>query len=135
MEFTRNTVTVGLRYNGRLYMSQRIKVKNFVDKWQFAGGKVELDEHPVYGALREVLEETGLNIAIERLHYLMPITDDPTCDVCHAFIVELEQGEIPKKMEDTTSEWVLLTYDEALAKDLMPGLKLIINGLKHGIKA
>lgn len=83
------------------------------------------------GGAREVEEETGLNIGPERLSYFMPILEDPTTDVCHAFLVELTNEEIPIRTEShKMTNWVLITFEEALKLDLMPGLRTIIGKLK-----
>jgi mutator protein MutT len=133
MEYNKYTVTVGLiRFSeGKAYLSQRVNTKNFVGRWQFAGGKLEEGEIPVDGGVREVEEETGLKIETNRLSYFMPILEDPTTDVCHAFLVELTNDEIPKRTEHhKMTDWVLVTFDEALKLDLMPGLRIIFNKLK-----
>ena len=133
MEYNKYTVAVGLiRFSeGKAYLSQRVNTKNFVGKWQFVGGKLEKGEHPVDGGAREVEEETGLNIGPKRLSYFMPILEDPTTDVCHAFLVELTNKEIPIRTErHKMTDWILVTFEEALKLDLMPGLRTIIGKLK-----
>ena len=133
MEYNKYTVAVGLiRFSeGKAYLSQRVNTKNFVGKWQFVGGKLEKGEHPADGGAREVEEETGLNIGPERLSYFMPSLEDPTTDVCHAFLVELVDGEIPIRTEhQKMTDWILVTFEEALKLDLMPGLRTIIGKLK-----
>lgn len=132
MEYTKYTVTVGLLRDNKVYMSQRINTANFTNKWQFAGGKLNDNEEPVTGALREVAEETGLLINPYRFKWVMDILEDPTTDACFAYLVKLKEHEIPKRMEaNKMTEWKLLTFDEALQLDLMPGLKTILTNLKN----
>ena len=39
------------------------------------------------------------------------------------------EDEIPVRTENAMTDWVLLSYDEAMAKDLMPGLTYTIRKL------
>ncbi len=48
---------------GRLLLARRA-IAPFKGQWDLPGGYLEDGEHPEAGALREVLEETGLNIRI-----------------------------------------------------------------------
>jgi 8-oxo-dGTP pyrophosphatase MutT (NUDIX family) len=112
-------------------MSQRKNTINFSGRWQFAGGKLEIGENPVESGIREVTEETGLEIDTKRLEYVDAIFDDPTTDVCFVYLIELNETEIPLRIEnEKTGDWILMTCDEALKLDLMPGLKEIIGQLK-----
>ena len=115
-------------------MSQRINTKNFVGKWQFAGGKLEEGENPILGGVREVIEETGLTIDRNRFHYITSILEDPTTEACYAYVVYLNETEVPQLTEpDKMTEWKLLTLEEALTLDLMPGLRTIIKELRYTI--
>src|ERR1035437_657324 len=129
-EFTKYTVAVGLLRCGKCYVSQRTSTRNFSGRWQFAGGKLEPSERPKDGAVREVAEETGLVIDTERLRQIGCIYGDSTTYVCYVYIVELNASEIPKRTENTMTEWQLLTLDEILKLNLMPGLEKKIRKLK-----
>jgi 8-oxo-dGTP diphosphatase len=52
--------------NGGLVLVKR-KFEPYVDDWCLPGGFIEGYEHPEESAMREVLEETGLKIEIDRL--------------------------------------------------------------------
>ena len=130
MEYTKNTVACALRCGDKLWMSKRINTPNFPDKWQFAGGKMDKGEtNPIDASLREVKEETNLDIEISRLKYLSGIYGDPSTKCCYVYYVELNEDEIPVRTENSMTDWVLLSYDEAMAKDLMPGLTYTIRKL------
>lgn len=43
------------------------KFEPFVDDWCLPGGFIEAAEHPAHSAVREVQEETGLNVEIVRI--------------------------------------------------------------------
>src|SRR5215813_14125919 len=52
--------------DGGLVLVRR-KFEPYVDYWCLPGGFMESTEHPEESAMREVFEETGLNIEVERL--------------------------------------------------------------------
>ncbi|MFJ3500085.1 NUDIX hydrolase [Streptomyces sp. NPDC090135] len=54
---------VVVREDGRILAIQRADNGT----WEPPGGVLELDEHPEQGAAREVLEETGMRVEVERL--------------------------------------------------------------------
>lgn len=124
------TVAVGLLKNGGVYLSKRVGTKTFPNMWQFAGGKLEENELPIYGAIRETKEETGLDIDHTKLEYKVGIVGDATTKVCYTYVVQLETDQVPKKTEDLATEWEWFTFDEALKLPLLPGLKELINQLK-----
>ena len=47
------------------------------DKWYLPAGYLEIDESPEQGAVREVLEETGVRTEIVQLLGIYPYNDDP----------------------------------------------------------
>lgn len=47
---------------GRWLVSRRAPGRIFAGRWEFPGGKIELGETPDQAAVREVLEETGLQV-------------------------------------------------------------------------
>ena len=129
-EFTAYTVAVALLRGRRCYVSQRVNTANFEGKWQFAGGKLEPNENPIDGGVREVLEETGLRIGAERLRYVGPIMGDPTTYICYVYAVDLNEAEVPQRTEDKMTDWQLLNPSEILALDTMPGIKEIMGKLR-----
>lgn len=130
VEYYPLTVAVALVKGNRVYVSQRIGTKNFDKKWQFAGGKLEKNELPFDGGAREVKEETGLDIDPARLRLIGEVTEDVTTDKCYMYVVPLADFETPKKMEELTSDWLLLPFDEVEKMDVMPGIKKVIETLK-----
>lgn len=129
-EYTKYTVAVGLRCGDKFWMSQRINTPNFAGKWQFPGGKLEKDENPLDGGLRELKEETNLDIDCKRVRYCRHIEGDPTTLICYVYYIDLNATEIPVRTENTMTDWRLFTYDEALKLDLMPGLVETLDKLK-----
>jgi 8-oxo-dGTP diphosphatase len=53
--------------NGKILIVQRASNDTFPDLWEFPGGKREPLEKSVDGAKREVKEETGLDVEIDKV--------------------------------------------------------------------
>lgn len=61
-------VAAGLIYkDGRLLIAQRLPGTHGELKWEFPGGKLEADEDPRVCLAREVREELGIEIAVEKI--------------------------------------------------------------------
>lgn len=131
MEYTHYTVAVGLLLGNRVYLSKRLNTPNFPNKWQFAGGKLEQGEDAMMGCIREVKEETGIDLSTDRLVYVHNIHGDPTIYCCYLYYVVLRRDEVPMLTEySKMTEWRLFTYDLASKLDLMPGLEEVIGWLQ-----
>jgi len=62
------SVKVVIRHNGRLLLLKRSSnCRSNAGKWDLPGGKVELGESFDRALLREVAEETGLTISLQRV--------------------------------------------------------------------
>ena len=124
------TVCCAIRTGDKLYLSERINTAEFHGYWQFAGGELEKNENPRDGAKRELLEETALDIDIGRFFYVTSILNDPSTKVCYVYYVDLGEAEYPMRTENKSSDWQLLSYDDALKLHLMPGLAEAIHILR-----
>ncbi|MZE56171.1 NUDIX domain-containing protein [Streptomyces sp. SID5770] len=76
--------------------------------WEPPGGVLELDEHPEQGAAREVLEETGMRVQVERLTGVYKNMAKGV--VALVFRCRPTGGEETTSTESTAVEW--LTRDE-----------------------
>ena len=56
-----------VRDGGRILMSRRRPDQAMPNLWEFPGGKVEPGEHPEAALVRELREELGCEIAIDRI--------------------------------------------------------------------
>ncbi|HMF43433.1 MAG TPA: (deoxy)nucleoside triphosphate pyrophosphohydrolase [Polyangia bacterium] len=57
-----------VREQGRVLMSRRRPDQAMPNLWEFPGGKVEPGEHPEAALVRELREELGCDIAVDRIH-------------------------------------------------------------------
>lgn len=124
------TVCTALRVGSRIYLSERLNTDEFTGYWQWSGGECNDGENPIDAAKREVKEETALDLDVGRFRYLHQITGDPTTKCCYVYYVDLNEAEYPMRTENKSSDWQLLSYDNALKLRLMPGLVEAIHKLR-----
>lgn len=72
--------------------------------WEVPGGRVDVGETPLDGAIRETLEETGIHC---RLTHMTGIyTNLTTGVVCFAFLGEYISGELTASAETPQVAWI-----------------------------
>ena len=84
----KQTTLCYLERNGQYLMLHRVKKQNDAshDKWIGVGGKCEADESPDECMLREVREETGLQVQRWRYRGIVTfISDIWPCEYMHLF--------------------------------------------------
>ncbi|WP_079909442.1 NUDIX domain-containing protein [Paenibacillus sp. 32352] len=65
--------------------------------WVIPGGGIEPGEYSRDAAIREVKEETGLDIRVERLLWVVEEKEpDGEVDYCHYFLAEVTGGQLSK---------------------------------------
>ncbi|MEV7613273.1 NUDIX domain-containing protein [Streptomyces sp. NPDC089799] len=72
--------------------------------WEPPGGVLELHERPEDGVIREVLEETGINVSVERLTGVYKNMSRGV--VALVFLCRPISGEERTSSESTAVEWV-----------------------------
>lgn len=106
-----------VREEGRILMSRRRPDQAMPNLWEFPGGKVEPGEHPEAALVREVREELGCDLAVDRIEEV----------VFHAYAdfdltMLVYAGRIvagaPRALEVAEVAWVPAT--ELPALDLLP---------------
>lgn len=107
-------VAVGVIYREqRFFITKRSPSAHQGDKWEFPGGKVELNETVVQALARELKEE--INIDILACQPLVEISHDygDKKVLLEVFIVEQFNGE-PNAQEGQQQQWSNLTELSAL---------------------
>lgn len=103
--------------------------------WTMPGGKLEFQETPEQGAIREVMEETGMKIEHSDIK-LVSLSNDMVSDahfVTLGFLCENCIGE-PSVMEpDEITEWKWFKLDALPEKVFFPSAKVIKNYLSGEI--
>jgi len=119
------TVIIIMIKEKKVYLTKRLETcetyKNF---YCVAGGKLELKEDPLTAAIRELKEETGLDIEPSRFEFVEASDKEPTAKVEYVFKVWLRPGEIPENTEPHKhEEWISYPIADALQLKLIPKLK------------
>ena len=124
--------------DGKLLIQKRsANKKNEPNKWDLSGtGHIDIDETPEQAAVRELFEETGINIEIEELKlidtYLNKVKLDNNTFISHYTYLFLVQKDIDIKTlqmqesEVSESKWVnLVELDEIIRNgEFVPAINL-----------
>lgn len=99
-------VAAVIREGGRVFATQRGH-GNYKDWWEFPGGKIEPGETPEAAVVREIQEELGTKVAVDR--FLTTVEYDypefhlsMDCFFCH-----IEEGELTL-LEHEAAKWLPL---------------------------
>jgi 8-oxo-dGTP pyrophosphatase MutT (NUDIX family) len=121
-----------------VYLSKRhSSLPVYPNHWQNPGGKIEQNEDPLFAALREVEEETGLFIHISRAQFLgIQTIEDPNHPLkqynVYSYLVNLLPTEIPAQTEpNKAGPWQLFLNNELSAvTPTVPALPKLLPLLK-----
>lgn len=102
--------------DGRILVTKRHPDKAWGGYWEYTAGSVVKGETPAQGALRELREETGINLSARDLH---PVYVDarPGIDnldtIYHSFVVFFDlAGQAIRLQEGETVDCDLLPYED-----------------------
>ncbi|MCL6446395.1 MAG: NUDIX domain-containing protein [Alicyclobacillus sp.] len=105
---TASAIGTAVDPHGRVLMIQRAKPP-YVGLWAFAGGKLELGEHPADAMLREFREETGLTAEVERYCGLVSETYVDPDGISHflmsVFRLRVTSGSLLERTEEGPICW------------------------------
>jgi len=100
-------VAVGIivNSNNEVLISKRSSDVHQANRWEFPGGKIELNEKPFHALIRELKEELGIDV--HRYQFIKKIKHDyGDKSVClHTFLVDGFSGE-PSGIEGQPVQWV-----------------------------
>ena len=99
-------------------------------KWEYPGGKVDFGETPQEAVVREVFEETGIRIKVERLlpyvqtnYWKYPWGNQQT--LCFIFLCSfVKQEEVPNDHHVEEFDWIEINKVKDL--DSLPGTDEIL---------
>ena len=119
--------------DGRILMSQRPIGKMFAGKWEFPGGKMEVDERPEQTVVRELREELGIEPCerclqpfsfvsheYETFHLFMPLY---LCRQWDGFAQPREKQAIKWVFPDRITNLDLVPADIPLAQEIRDRLQ------------
>jgi len=89
--------------------------RNDIAKWNLPGGRVETHESPWAAVIREVREETGLNVRIER--FLGVFAKPGKTDLVFSFLCRPVSGALT--LNDEAQDLAYFSHD-ALPADILP---------------
>lgn len=130
----KQTTLCYIERDGAYLMLHRVKKENDAshDKWIGVGGKCEMDESPDECMLREVREETGLEITNWKYRGIVTfISDIWPCEYMHLFTATEWEGEMIDK--NACDEGVLEWIDKMSLYDLTlwPGDRIFLRLLEE----
>ncbi|MBT3407949.1 NUDIX hydrolase [Candidatus Woesearchaeota archaeon] len=121
----RLTSSVIVKYNNKYLLGQRNKA-NMKNKWVFPGGGVEFGETLTMAAIREVKEETGIDICNINLFKHKELINVPGNYHSIVFFFTAEAIGSAIYTKDDISEASFFTIDEIKKLDILPSVKDIL---------
>ena len=94
-----------IKMNELYFIVQRNKNKHLGLKWEFPGGKVEINETLEMALIREIKEELNISIHVNEKITEQEYEDDKIKIILHYFLCTHKKGEIKLK-EHENFAWV-----------------------------
>jgi ADP-ribose pyrophosphatase YjhB (NUDIX family) len=110
---------------GQVLLLKRAEVDEWMPgKWSLPGGGKREEESLIQGAVREIKEETGLEVIPEDLHFLEDISRKQN----HAFFLATKAlGTV--KLDSENSEFVWTDVSKLIPKDCVPDLIQVLSSV------
>ena len=116
-----------IQRDGAYFATQR-GYGEFEGMWEFPGGKIEPGERPEAALKREIQEELGIDITINRLLCTTDY-DYPSFHLTmHCYLCKIKSGEIELR-EHKSARW--LTAETLDSVEWLPADKEIVAPLSH----
>lgn len=112
-------VAVGIIRNAskEIFLAQRSASSHMASMWEFPGGKIEANESAADALVRELLEETGIEVTAANAFDTADHTYEDLRVTLHFFMVEGWNGE-PYGREGQPMRWV--PQGELVAEEFPP---------------
>ncbi len=123
---TIEVVAAVIKHDNRIFITRR-GYGDFIDMWEFPGGKIEVGESREEALIREIKEELELDINIS--DFLTTIDYDyPNFHLTmHCFICQISGGQLNLNVHND-AKWI--TFDELYNQTWIPADVLVIDALK-----
>lgn len=114
-------VTCYLEHEGKFLIVKRSKDEVYPSQWCAPGGKMEPGENKRQALVREIKEETGINLDKHKLEFIKTVfVRYPEFDyVFSMFRINLEKKP-DIHIDDEQQDYAWVTPQEALSYDLVP---------------
>jgi 8-oxo-dGTP diphosphatase len=121
--------------DGRVLLAKR-GIQPFLGYWDIPGGFLEEDEHPEAGAIREIREETGLEIQLTELlgFYMDRYSYDDMGSYCLNiyFVAEVVGGQ--ERPADDAAELAWFAPDELPEKIAFDHARVVLADWAHRVR-
>ena len=102
--------------------------------WEVPGGKVEENESPTQTAVREVKEEIGVEIELERPFYTGEFQHGDEIYEWNGYMASIKEGR-PEIQEDKFEELRWFSREELEeCEELAPNIRMVENGILRLLK-
>lgn len=97
-----------IEHKGRVLILQRSSMDEVdADRWEMVGGKIEFGEQLEEALVREVLEEAGIAVSVEKLLYATTFFTDPHRQiVLLSYLCRAANNEVTLSEEHRDYKWV-----------------------------
>lgn len=124
---TYHVVAAIIKKGDKIFATQR-GYGDYKDGWEFPGGKIEPGETPEQALVREITEELGMTIAIDR-HVVSISYDYPEFHLeMGSYLCSIAEGT-PRLLEHEAAKW--LRASEIDSVNWLPADVLVVDALKE----
>ncbi len=124
---TIEVVAAVIKHNDRIFITRR-GYGDFVDMWEFPGGKIEIGESKEEALIREIKEELELDIKISSFLTTVEYDYHSFHLIMHCFICQISGGKLNLNAHNH-AKWI--TFDELDGEKWIPADILVIDALKN----
>lgn len=117
-------VVAAVIYHHDKYLATQRGYGEFEGLWEFPGGKIEKDESHEVALKREVKEELGVDISVEKFICTTNYNYPSFCLTMHCYLCCITNGEIELR-EHKSARWLSSKHFSSI--DWLPADKVVID--------